>query len=68
MEGDGVEKVASSLLGIVMAAAAGGTMSGCAVVGDAAYLAAFRTTFVDVTKLSTEELQRLAAISPRSSG
>ena len=40
-------------------------MSGCAVVGDAAYSAAFRTRFVDVTELSAEELHRLAAIQLR---
>jgi len=40
-------------------------MSGCAVVGDAAYSAAFRTTFVDVAKLSAEELRQLDAIQVR---
>jgi hypothetical protein len=54
-----------SLLGLVIAAALGGTMCGCAVVGDAAYSAAFRTPFVDVTKLSAEELHQLAAIQVR---
>jgi len=54
-----------SLLGIVIAAAVVGAMSGCAVVADAAYSAAFRTTFVDATKLSAEELQQLSAIQFR---
>lgn len=54
-----------SLLGMVIAAAVGGTVSGCAVVGDAAYSAAFRTRFVDATKLSAEELQQLGAIQVR---
>jgi len=54
-----------SLFGIVVVAAAGATMSGCAVVGDAAYSAAFRTTFVDVAKLSAEELRQLDAMQVR---
>jgi hypothetical protein len=54
-----------SLLRIVIAAVAGAATSGCAVVGDKAYSAAFRTPFVDATKLSAEELQQLATIQVR---
>lgn len=54
-----------SRLRIVAAAVAVAATSGCAVVGDKAYSAAFRTPFVDVTKLSADELSQLAAIQVR---
>lgn len=49
----------------VIAAVAGVGTSGCAVVGDKAYSAAFRTPVVDAAKLSAEELRQLTAIQVR---
>ena len=58
-------RLVRSLLGLAAVVAASTAASGCAIVADAAYSAAFRTRFVDATKLSSAELRQLAAIEFR---